>query len=175
MGHLVSTTCTPNYVEGSVFGDNKEVEHKKKFKNAAIVMGTTYLPKEADETMFGHATSEDGETRYNTDDKTSYVGYGFISNEVVDGVESSVAVIFTKVMFSEGENAYTTAGDSITFGTNSVNGTAVGNAAGDWIVRKEFASDAEAESHIKTFLGMQEAMAAQQNEQEAQQNEQEAQ
>lgn len=159
-GELVSTNVTPNYNEASLRGDNKEVRNKKKFKNASVTMGVTHLPLAAKKVMFGHEVDETEKTeKSKSTDESSYVGYGFISEETSGDDDVYVACVLLKVLFAEGEDAYTTEGDSITFSTPSVSGTASPNKDGEWRDKKICATEEEAETWIKGKLGITEATA----------------
>ena len=89
-----------------------------------MTLGVTYLPLAAKSVMFGHTVSEeDGTESSNSADEANYVGYGFISEETQGDDDVFVACILHKVLFTEGEDSFTTEGDSITFSTPTIEGT----------------------------------------------------
>ena len=154
-GEAVSTSVTPTYNEASLRGDNKEVRNKKKFKNAAVSMGVTHMPVKAKSVMFGHTVSEDEKTEEsNSADEANYVGYGFISEETLGDDDVFVACILHKVIFAEGEEAYTTEGDSITFSTPTVSGTAIPLKDGKWRTKQVFDTEEDADELIQQQLGV---------------------
>lgn len=57
-GNAVSTSVTPAYNEGSVFGDNKQTEYLKEFKNAAVEAGVTSLPLIANQSFLVMKSTE---------------------------------------------------------------------------------------------------------------------
>lgn len=152
-GEAVSTSVTPAYNEGSCYGDNKQTEYVKEFKNAAIEAGVTRLPLIAKNVLFGHSVDSDIEVS-NTDDEANYVGYGFISSEAVNGKRQYGACVILKVLFAEGADSYTTKGDSITFSTPTISGTAIAIGNGDWRKRKYFDTKEEAEAYIEGILNI---------------------
>lgn len=154
-GKAVNTTVTPNVNEGQLFADNQQTENVTEFKNAAVALGVDTLPKKAPKVMFGHKVDEDGTETSNSEDAGSYVGYGFITTEVKDGVKSYRACLLTKVKFIEGEESYTTKGDSITFSTPNLSGIALANNSGDWRIKSpSFPTEAEADAWIQEKLGV---------------------
>ncbi len=159
-GQAMTTEVNPQYSEASVYGDNKLVKNKKKLKYADVSMGTTTLPRKAAVVMFGHTVNDEtGEELRNSNDKENEAGYGFFTNEEIDGVEKCVACILYRVIFSEGTNSYETQGENLTFKTPTVSGKAMPEENGDWIMRKPFDTEAEAITWLKQQLGV-EAQAA---------------
>ncbi len=156
-GEAMTTSVNPQYAEGALYGDNKLVKSRKKFKNAAVSMGTTKLPRVAESVMFGHNISaETGAVTYNANDEANEVGYGFISKEEIEGVIKYIGCVVYRVIFSEGENAYETEGENIAFKTPTVSGTAMPEDNGDWRDTKPFDTEEEAYTWIKQVLGIEE-------------------
>lgn len=163
----ISTSVTPEYAEGSLYADNAEAEYIKEFKGAAVNAGTRSLPVIAKTVMFGHRMTDSGEEISNADDGGKYVGYGFISREVKDGIKKFMACILLKVKFNEGEESFETKGDSITFKTPSISGraTVIGISYGnvkkdDWRIKSPFFdTEEEAEQWIKVKLNVSEQCA----------------
>lgn len=154
-GKAINTSVTPNYNEASLFADDQEQESAKEFKNANVVLGTDRLPKEAATIVFGHTVDTDGVETDHVDDSANYVGYGFITCEMVDGVKKYRACLLHKVKFTEGEESFTTKGDSITFGTPTINGTATADSDGNWRTKSKFYEDKDdADEWLQTKLGV---------------------
>lgn len=156
-GKAVNTTVTPNYNEGQLFADNQQTENAKEFKNAAVAMGVDSLPAKATEVMFGHKVEEDGTEVSNAEDEAAYVGYGFITTEMQNGVKKYRACLLHKVKFTEGEESYTTKGDTITFSTPNLTGIAFANNTGDWRTKSPYLdTEAAADAWIQEKLGVKE-------------------
>lgn len=166
-GKLMETVVNPQYAEASLYADNQLAEYRKKFKYADVTMNTNTLPKEADSVMFGRTVRETGGSTYNTNDEDNYVGYGFISEEKIDGETKHVAVVLFKVKFSDGNNSYKTEGENIEFNTPSISGKAEAEDNGDWLDREPFATVEEAEAYIKEKLCMVEAVQTTANKENA--------
>lgn len=157
----VSTSVNPAYNEASLYADNQEVENVKEFKNASVNLGVTELPKIAAKTMLGHKVSDDGTEISNTGDSTGYVGYGFITSEMVDGKKIFRSCVLPKVKFAEGEESYETKGDSIVFKTPTLSGTAIGDTDGTWRIKSpQFDTEEEADKWIQVQLSVIEQCAA---------------
>ena len=149
-GKAVGSEITPNYNEGSLYGDNELAEYVKEFKDADVTLTVTELPIEAAKVMFGHTVSEpDNTITYGTADNANYVGYGFCIQEIKDGVVSYPAAWLPKVKFGDPTESFTTKGDSITFGTPQVSGKAAPDSSGNWKYKKSFTTEAEAVAWLK--------------------------
>jgi len=154
-GKAVSFEVTPNYAEGSLYGDDEQAEYEKAFTNASVTLGTTTLPIAAASTVFGHTVdNESNKVTKKTTDEANYVGVGVIVDEVVDGIKQYFALIIKCAQFSEGAESFATKGESITFGNPSIAGVAIGDAESEWQIKQPFDTAAEALAFIKTTFNM---------------------
>lgn len=131
-GKAISTSVTPNYNETSLYADNQQTENVTEFKNANVTLGVDRMPVQAAAVVFGHSVSSEGEVTSKTGDSANYVGYGFITAEMLDGVQKHQACVIRKLKFKEGEESCDTKGDSIVFKTPTLSGTAMGTSKTDW-------------------------------------------
>lgn len=131
LGKAVSTEITPNYAEGSLYGDDFKCEEDKEFVDATVNLGVTTVPVSFNNSMFGH-TVTDQETTYNANDEAPYVGMGIIGVEKIDGRKKFVANFLPKCKFKEPGKSYQTKGDSITYNTPTLEGTALALDSGVW-------------------------------------------
>lgn len=159
-GEGVSTTVTPNYANAKLYGDNKCVEEVNEFTNATISLGVTKMPLVAANMLFGHtitntdaASGSDADytEKSNVNDTANFVGYGFTAKNT-DGTYD--ACVLYKVKFSEGEDAYNTKGDSISFKQPTLSGSALASDAdNNWRIKKYgFTSETAAETWVKGIL-----------------------
>ena len=132
LGEGISTEVTPNYAEGSLYGDNGQVESVKEFTSADVTIGTTKIPSAAVSILFGHTVSEAGEETSNANDSAGYFGYGFVVRKIENGQFYYQACVLYKVQAAEGTESYETKGDSVTFSTPSLSGKAMVIDGGDW-------------------------------------------
>lgn len=143
-GSAINTSVTPNYNEAALFADNRQKETVSEFKNASVELGVDTVPIEAAELLFGHKITEDGTETSNADDSGAYVGYGFITAEMISGVKKYRACILHKVKFKETAESYQTKGDSIQFGTPALSGTATADDKGDWRTKSPYLDSEDA-------------------------------
>lgn len=164
IGKAVGTTVTPQYAEGSLYADNSQAEHEKRFSKATVDAETSTLPLKAGQLLFGHKAGTETDATQSevsgTADQASYVGYGFVGEEVVDGTHSFTACWLHKVLFSEGDDAFQTTGENITFSTQKISGEAMGDKSGNWRTKASFSTEDTAYSWLKTKAGITETTAA---------------
>lgn len=153
LGEGVSTEVTPAYAEGSLYGDNAQVEAVKEFTSADVTIGVTRVPAAAIPIMFGHTIGSDGVETSNANDSAGYFGYGFIVKKIESGVFKFQGCVLLKVQGTEGTESFQTKGDSVTFQTPSISGKAMAVANGDWRKKSgDFDTEADALAWIKTIL-----------------------
>ena len=111
------------------------------------------VPAAFNNAMFGHTTA-DGETTYNANDEIPYVGVGIIGVEKIDGVKKYVANFLPKCKFNEPGKSYETKGDSITYNTPSLEGSALALDTGVWKYDKVCDSEADALTWINNKFGV---------------------
>ncbi len=154
-GKAINTSVTPNYNETPLYADNQQTENVTEFKNANVSLGVDRMPVQAAEVVFGHSVSPEGEETSRTGDSANYVGYGFITAEMLDGVKRYRACVLRKVKFKEGEESYETKGDSIVFKTPTLSGTAMGTSKTDWRKKSPyFDTEDEADEWLQIQLNV---------------------
>lgn len=154
-GKAVNTSVTPNNVEGSLYGDNEQVEYVNEFKDADIALAVTELPLQAASTVFGHTVEEETKNIvYNSNDSANYIGYGFCVNEQVGGVKKVTACFLPKVKFVEAADSFTTKGDAIAFSTPSLTGKASAITGGKWKEKQQFDTEEKALTWLKGKLNI---------------------
>ena len=154
LGKAVSLQVTPNYAEGSLYGDDIQAEYDKEFNYAEITMGTTTIPIKAHAAMFGHEVEEaEKSIEMNANDENEYVGMAWITVEKVDGVKCFTGNFLYKVKCSEPSEDYTTKGESIEYKTPSITGRALAEDDGAWKKVKAFDTEEKAIEWINTMFG----------------------
>lgn len=154
-GQAVGTNINPNYAEGKFHADNVLSEHVKKFRDADVGLETKTLPKEGETIMFGRTVDKTtGLVTYNRDDKSNYVGYGFIVTEINDGLESYMAVFLPKCKFEAGAEEYVTRGENIEFKTPKISGKAYPIDDGDWRYKQPCETYKKAEEWLMKKLNI---------------------
>lgn len=153
VGEGVNTTVTPNYANAALYGDNVKVDEVNEFSGAAIALGVTRMPLVASNVLFGHKIDDtiDHTETSNANDTPNFVGYGFTTKNT-DGTYD--ACVLYKCKFVEGEDAFTTKGDSIAFKQPTLSGSAFANdQTKDWRKKKfGFTSEEDAHAWVKEIL-----------------------
>ena len=153
--HAVSMNVTPNYAEASLYGDDVQVEYEKSFTNANVSVGTTSTPLKAADTVFGHEV--DYTTKkviYKATDEPNDVGVGVIAPEKVDGISQYVALIILCAKFADSAETYVTKGDSLSFNTPTIEGSASALDDGRWKLTRIFDTELEAVNWVKDQLNI---------------------
>lgn len=154
-GKAVNTAVTPNFNEAALYADNQQTENITEFKNANVSLGVDSMPVVAASVLFGHVINESGEEISKTGDSAGYVGYGFVTSELINGKKKFKACVLHKVQFKEGEDSYETKGDSIVFKTPTLSGLAFGTNNENWRTKSPyFDTEEEADAWIQTKLNV---------------------
>ncbi len=153
-GQAIGITVTPNYAESSLDADDVQIEYDKVFNYADTSLNTSTLPREAHTIMFGHK-SGDSETEIvcDADDEPSFVGFGFVAVEKINGKKKYTGNFLCKVKFSEPSGEYATRGDNIEYKTPSISGRALANDKGKWKFFDWFDTEAEALEYVYKKFG----------------------
>ena len=152
-GHAIQVDVTPNYSEGSLYGDDMLIEYDKEFKDGDISLNTSHLPIASASTMFGH-TVNGQDVKYKSGDEANYVGVGFLTKKKVDGVRTYVGNVIYKAKFTEGQESHKTKGDNIEYGTPTISGKiAPLSGTQEWKETKEFDTEAAAIAWYEGILG----------------------
>lgn len=154
-GKAINTAVTPNFNETPLYADNQQTENVTEFKNANVTLGVDRMPVVAASVLFGHTVNEAGEEISKTGDSAGYVGYGFITAEMLDGAKKFRACVLHKVQFKEGEDSFETKGDSIVFKTPTLSGVAMGTTNENWRTKSPyFDTEEKADAWIQTKLNV---------------------
>lgn len=150
LGEAMTGTFTPNYAEASLHGDDHEVDNSKEMTNVTIALGVTKLPIAAHNVLYGASTSGQ-KVSEKTTDVANDVGIGFLSRQS-DG--KYTALIYPKAKFARGAETFNTKGQSVTYSTPTLNGTASGSDRDNEIRSyEEDLSEADALACLTKILG----------------------
>lgn len=153
-GKAIGIQVNPNYAEGSLNADDEQAEYDKEFNYAEVTLNTSVIPIIAHNIMFGHTVDEEkNNVKFNKDDRSEYVGTGWIASEVVDGKKYFTGNILYKAKYSEPADDHSTKGDSIEYKTPSISGRATTDEDGDWKESQRFGTVTEALNWIYETFG----------------------
>jgi hypothetical protein len=153
---MTANSSAPEYLEAILYGDDREVNRIKEFKQMTLSLGVTRLPLPAEAMLFG-ATVSNETIEYGAEDTYPYVGVGFYSRDIPekDGEPFSyTAVILAKAKFSLPGEELQTKGDAINLVTPSIESAVVAPMAGPWRIKQTFATEPEAIEWIDTILNV---------------------
>ena len=139
-GKAVQGSATPTTYNVKFYADDALAENAAGVSDWAISLDVSDLPITALTVLYGHQVS-DGKVIYSVDDDPNDVGVGFYVVKQQNGVKSYVAEWFFKVKFTEPTESYTTQGETVTFNSDSINGTASVNEDRQFKIQKSFDFD----------------------------------
>lgn len=154
-GKAVSFSDTPVIASAELYGDDALAESEKAVTGSTLALGTTDVPDNCKEIMFGHSATE-AEYEYNKDDESPYIGFAVIGVRKVDGVRKFEAKAYPKTQWEEPTVTIETRGESTSFTTPSTNGTAMPNDAGVIKWEESFDTEAAALAWVNKKFGLSE-------------------
>lgn len=119
---LMKVSLTAKTSEGSVYGDDRQVDGNFGITGYDIVIDTTDLTPDQQSLLLGHKKDSKGGITVSTEDEAPYVGVAFESKRS-DG-KNEYSVLY-KVKFSPTNEEYETKGENITYKTPSLVGKAI--------------------------------------------------
>lgn len=152
VGSLNKVTENPTFNEAKGYGDNHLVVYLNKFKEAAIGVEVTEIPREVLSSVSG-AEIEQGDHEniwFGDNDKPPYGGMGFYVNMILDDKRDVCMGLFypkVKAMLQGGN--YNTNGENITLSTGKLQFTAASCNNGKWRCYSElFDTEAKAAAWV---------------------------
>lgn len=157
---VIDEKFAPEFNTAELYANDGLAESDYSFKK-----GTLTLTVADDEDTFcakllGNKISTDNaEVTSNIEDTAPEFGYGHIVPKMVGGVRKYKVEFFPRVKFTKITTDNKTRGESVEFGTTSIEGTVMplevavnGMAIGDWEKHQTFATLAEAETYLDELL-----------------------
>lgn len=151
IGKLMKVDVAPAFDNIKVYADDGVAEHVNIFKNATVTLGTNYIPTECEPLMFGCSYDEATKTKVDAaDDDGDFVGFGSIYCKKIDGKDIYFMEWLHKVKFALPSESRTTKGETTSFNTPSITGTAYADETGEWRTTTEHPSLDEAKDALFT-------------------------
>lgn len=122
LGEFMNLTHNYTYAEGSLYGDNRLVEHAKEPTGGDVTLGTTWLPFRAYAAMFGVVTPTANERITIGNRAACYGGLGYVTKGKREGKTIYTANWIYKTTFTAPNDAITTKSGNIQFNTPSISG-----------------------------------------------------
>lgn len=135
----------------SLYADDVLSESDTSFQSGTVSLGIDDENQQMMATLLGH-TITDGEMIRNANDTAPYVGLGRVITKMVGGVYKYKVEFLKKVKFSEPSQEDNTKGESLEFGTSTLEGVVSTLANGDWSASQTFDTMAEAQTYLQSFF-----------------------
>lgn len=148
-GQLNKFTDSPNFIEGTMPGDDQIVLHETNFKDGTAAMENVFIPMKDAADMLGAAYDEENGMAHGADDKPPYIGKGFITCHL--GKEGTYwqAVFYPLLKAKPAGSDYATRNQDINFATDKMEYSWHRPACGKYKIIKDFATEAEANTYIQ--------------------------
>ena len=143
-GKAVSCSVSITNNSGSLYADDALAESDTSFQSGTVSLTLDNADLEIYATLLGHSTGNNGEIVRNAMDVAPYVGMGRVVTLMVGGVYKYRVEFLRKVKFSEPSQDNNTKGETLEFGTPTLEGTVATLANGDWSDVKEFEEEDDA-------------------------------
>lgn len=162
-------TPQANSSNNDLYGDNGKAESASGMTSGGdITTEVTELSDEAAKFLYnlqerkltvdGAEVTEYVESEGNI---STIVGYGFIEKHIIRGVTKYKGVVFTKVQYNVASDDIQTQGETISWQTTSITGTAMrdDSATHDWRRKSQFfETEAKADKYLRTVLNITDAV-----------------
>ena len=151
LAKAVSASVSVTNNSATLYADNVLAENDTAFQSGTITLG---VDDDADATfaeLLGH-TNNAGVVTKSATDTAPFVAVGRIITKMVSGVLYYKAEVLYKVKFAEPSQDDNTKGESIEFGTSSIEGTIATLANGKWSTSQTFTTKANALAFIQGIM-----------------------
>lgn len=155
---VIDEKFAPEYNSAELYADDGLAETDYSFKKGGLTITIADDDDERDAFLMGN-TIEDGEVTKTIDDNAPEVAYGHIITKMVNKVKKYKVEFFPRVKFTKITTDGKTRGESVEFGTTSIEATVYplqvefnGMKAGTWEKHQTFATETEAEAYLNACL-----------------------
>lgn len=153
LGKAVSCKVSVETNSATLFADDALAESDYSFKSGTITLEVDEDEDTIFATLLGHAVDEEtGEVVSKATDTAPYVAVGRILTKMVNGTRKYKAEFLSKVQFKEPAPDEKTKGETLEFGTTSIEGTILQKADGEWNRKQTFDTLAEAQTYLTGLL-----------------------
>lgn len=152
-GKAVNCSVSISNNSASLYADNGLAESDTSFQNGTVSMELDNADISTQATLLGHSVdSGTGAMTRNVDDVAPYVGFGRIVTKMVNGSYKYKVEFLYKVKFSEPSQENATRGESVEFGTTTIEGVVSALANGKWSNSATFDTKTEAQTYLNSFF-----------------------
>lgn len=146
VGKMMNVSTAASFTVGSML-----TNYKHRFEYAVVTLGTSEIPIVAGVAMFGY--KQNGNTQSDPIMTGIPGAFGYIEKKVKNGKKSYVVRWIRRVVFTPPSESAVTKGESISFTTPSITGTAIREGK-TWRDCSGFESYSEAKEYLKCKAGI---------------------
>ena len=155
---VIDEKFSAEYNSAELYADDSLAETDYSFKKGTLAITVADDDDERDAFLMGNTITE-GEVVNKIDDTAPEFGYGHIVTKVVNGTRKYKVEFFPRVKFTKITTDAKTRGESVEFGTTSVEAVVYpldadfnGIKAGIWEMHQTFDTEAQAETYLDNCL-----------------------
>ena len=152
-GKAINCSVSVSTNSASLYADNTLAESDTSFQSGTVSMEIDNADITTQANLLGHSVdSETGAMTRAIDDVAPYVGFGRIITLMVNGTYKYKVEFLYKVKFSEPSQENATRGESVEFGTTTIEGVVSTLANNKWSTTATFDTKAEAQAYLNSFF-----------------------
>ena len=148
----ISCSVSISNNSAKLYADDALAESDTSFQSGTATLGIDDEDIVTLATLLGH-TVTDGKVIRNANDVAPYVGLGRIVTKMVNNVRKYKVEFLYKVKFGEPSQDENTKGETLEFGTTSIEGQVSALANGNWSEAKTFDTMSEAQTYLNSLFG----------------------
>lgn len=148
-GQLNKITDSPNFVEGSLAGDDTIVLYEETFRDGTVTEDNVFIPTADAAIMLGASYDESNGMAHGVDDKPPYIGKGFVTHHVGKTGAYWQAVFYPKLKAKLAGTDYATRAKDINFAVDKMEYLWEAPVCGKYKIVKDFATEDEANAYIQ--------------------------
>lgn len=151
-GKAVSCNVSISSNDAKLYADDSLAESDTSFQSGTVSIELDNADLTTQATLLGHTISGEEMIR-NANDVAPYIGLGRIVTKMVGGAYRYKVEFLNKVKFSEPSQENTTKGESVEFGTTTLEGIVSTLANGNWSKTQTFDTITEARTYLNGLFG----------------------
>lgn len=152
-GKAISCSVSISNNSASLYADNGLAESDTSFQSGTVSMELDNADITTQANLLGHSIDAGtGAMIKNANDIAPYVGFGRIITKMVNGNYQYTVKFLHKVKFSEPSQDNATKGESVEFGTTTIEGVVSTLASGKWSTEATFDTKTEAQTYLNSFF-----------------------
>ena len=132
-----------------LYADDGLAESDTSFQSGTATIGIDDDDLQTMADLLGHQYSAETGIKRNSSDTAPYVGFGRIVTRIKNGVRNYKVEFLRKVKFAEPSEENTTEGESVEFGTTTIEGTVATLVNGDWSDAQSFETEQAAITYLE--------------------------